>query len=310
MVAFTWRTGLTFYFVCTVLLGVGPAFSLSPSTALAQTPAVGSGATAAQDVPSAASPILSDAETERFLLKAKIIRTTGAGKGVTGSMRATLSDGTLTHDVHIQTVDEHKREFRGSQGTEFDFRDSWTFNVAAYKLDRLLGLNMVPVSVSRSYRSSPAAVTWWVDDVMMDEGTRVKKNARPPHDKVASWTQQLQMMRLFDQLIHNTDRNMGNMLIGHDWRLWAIDHTRAFRKNTKLLSPAQVVRCDREVFERLKALEITVLRRELGRYLDGAQVRAILTRRDAIVDKIESLGPAALFDRDTAPARTDVTFHR
>jgi hypothetical protein len=136
-----------------------------------------------------------------------------------------------------------------------------------------------------------------VDHVMMDEGGRVKKNATPPADKLQYWTEQLHLMRVFDQLIYNTDRNQGNMLIGEDWRLWAIDHTRAFRKHTTLRSPGQVVRCDRTVFERLKALDHETLSRELGRLLDGGQVRAILARRDAIVERLESLGPSALFDR-------------
>jgi hypothetical protein len=249
------------------------------------------------------APALDDADMERFLSKAKILRTQGTGKGVTDSLRATLSDGKLTHDAHIQIIDESRREFRGTQGVEFDFRDSWMFNLAAYKLDRLIGLHMVPVSVARSHRSNRGAVTWWIDNVLMDEGTRVKKNATPPPDKALYWSEQLQMMRLFDQLIYNTDRNMGNMLIGEDWRLWAIDHTRAFRKHTTLRSPTQVVRCDRSVFERLKALDSAVLSRELGKYLDGSQIRSILARRDAIMEKLESLGPAALFDRrDHAPS--------
>jgi hypothetical protein len=181
------------------------------------------------------------------------------------------------------------------RGTEFNFRDSWTFNVAGYKLDRLLGLHMVPVSVSRRYRSKPSAFTWWVDDVAMDEGDRLK-NKTPPPDSV-SWNQQMQMVRLFDQLIYNVDRNMGNLLITKDWRVWAIDHTRAFRTHDELKAPNNVTRCDREVFQRLKDLNSDTLKRELGRYLDTWQIRALLARRDAIVKRIESLGPSGLFDR-------------
>ena len=81
-----------------------------------------------------AAPVLSDAEIERFLLDARIVRTGRTEKGITGSIRATLTDGTRTHDAHIQTVDESKREFQSSRSVEFNFRDSWTFNVAGYKL--------------------------------------------------------------------------------------------------------------------------------------------------------------------------------
>ena len=168
--------------------------------------------------------------------------------------------------------------------------------MAAYKLDRMIGLNMAPVSVASRYRSKPAAFTWWVDDVLMDEGDRLKKNVQAPDNRL--WNQQLQMMRLFDELIANTDRNLGNILYSKDWRLWAIDHTRAFRKHTSLKRPAQIARCDRQVFERLKALDKDTLKRELGKYLDDGHIKSILARRDLIVQKLETLGPTALFDRE------------
>ncbi len=279
-----------------VALLLAGAVATSPAVASAHTQQPP--ATAPDVGPIAApAPVLTDAEMERFLKEAKIIRTKGTSKGVTNSTQATLFDGTLTHDAHIQIIDEHKREFRTSAGVEFDFRDSWTFNVAAYKLDRLIGLNMVPVSVQGRFRSNRASITWWVDDVMMEEGGRLKKKVETPEDKKRFWNQQLYMMRLFDQLIYNTDRNMGNMLIGTDWRLWAIDHTRAFRKFNTLKTPAYVTRCDRAVFEGMKALTLDVLKRELGPYLDDGQIKAILTRRNVIVAKLESLGPTALFDR-------------
>jgi hypothetical protein len=266
-------------------------------------PAAAGASAPAPAAPAAPAPVvLTDADMEQFLRKAKIVRQRGAGKGVTGSIRATMSDGTITHDAHIQTVNEHKREFRGGNTVEFDFKDSWTFNVAAYKLDRLIGLNMVPVSVPGRLRSDRAAVTWWVDDVMMDEGGRIKQKAEPPAEKAQYWREQLSLMRIFDQLIYNTDRNLGNMLIGSDWRLWLIDHTRAFRNHSTLRSPTHVVMCDRAVLERLKALNTDVLKRELSEYLDNAQLKGILDRRDLIVARVESLGPAALFDREAGAA--------
>ena len=243
----------------------------------------------------APSSIASDAEIEEFLLKADVVKTKGTSKGVTGSLQATLNDGKMTHDAHIQFIDESKREFQTGKGTEFNFRDSWTFNVAGYKLDRLIGMNMVPVSVSRRYQSKPSAFTWWVDDVAMDEGDRLKNKIAPPEP--ISWNHQMQMVRLFDQLIYNMDRNVGNLVITKSWRVWAIDHTRAFRTHETLKSPESVSRCDRQVFEKLKALDKDSLKREMGSVLDEWQIRSLLARRDLIVKRIESLGPAALFDR-------------
>jgi hypothetical protein len=264
----------------------------------------------APPVPATAAPVaasatkLSDAEMEQFLLKAKVGKTRGASKGVTGSLRATLSDGKLTHDAHVQTIDEHLQQFAGSNGgVEFDFRDSWTFNLAAYKIDRLIGLNMVPVSVARRHDYQEAAYTWWLDDVMMDEQERLKRkeekkpglSGEPPDSEI--WNQQMQMVRLFDQLIANIDRNLGNLIITKDWRLWPIDHTRAFRTNRQLKTPGNVTRVERGVLERMKALNRETLRKETGKYLTTFQIDAVLARRDAIVKRIDELGPGAVFER-------------
>ena len=268
-----------------LVVGIGAAYDASSVRAQS--------APATQAAASAATP--NDAAIEEFLLKAQVVKTKGISKGVTGSLQATLSDGTMTHDAHIQMIDESKREFQTGKGTEFNFRDSWTFNVAGYKLDRLIGMNMVPVSVSRRYQSKPAAFTWWIDDVAMDEGDRLKNKIAPPDS--TSWNKQMQLVRLFDQLIYNMDRNMGNLLITKDWNVWAIDHTRAFRTHETLKVPENVTRCDRQVFEKLKQLDKDSLKREMDSMLDEWQIRSLLARRDLIVKRLESLGPAALFDR-------------
>lgn len=242
-----------------------------------------------------AIPALTDARMEDFLLHAKVGKTRTLGKGVTLALRATLSDGALTHDAQVQQVDEKRVQFETGRGVEFNFRDSWTYNVAAYRLDRLIGLNMVPVSVARRYGNERAAFTWWVDDVMMDEGQRLKQHRDAPD--TSRWNQQMQLVRLFDQLIANTDRNLGNLLVTSDWRIWPIDHTRAFRLNRQPKSPGNITRCDRQVLERLKRLDKPALRKVLGDLLSGDEIDALLARREAIVKQLEAAGPSALFSR-------------
>jgi hypothetical protein len=240
-------------------------------------------------------PSLTDAQIEEFLQHAKIVKTRTIGKGVTLSMRATLQTDALTHDAQIQQIDERKQQFDTGRGMEFNFRDSWMYNVAAYRLDRLIGLNMVPVSIIRRYDNERASFTWWVDDVMMDEGVRLKQQRTAPD--VERWNEQVQMVRVFDQLIANTDRNLGNMLITNDWRVWPIDHTRAFRLNRQPKSPKNITRCDRQVLERMKQLDKPTLQHALSDVLTGDEIDALLARRDAIVKQLEAAGPAVLFTR-------------
>jgi hypothetical protein len=241
------------------------------------------------------APSLSLEQKEAFLKSAKVLRTRSPGKGVTGTLRATLTDGTLTHDASIQTIDQSMREFRTNRGTELNFVDSWRYNVAAYRLDRLLDLGMIPPSIERSYDGEPGAFTWWVDDVLMDEGARLKEKVAAP--SIQSWNEQMWVVRLFDQLIYNVDRNLGNLLIDKQWRVWMIDHSRAFRLNDKVKTPGNLARCDRAVFDRLKALDQPALKTAMGDYLTAPEIKAMLARRAEIVAVIEKAGSGGLFDR-------------
>ena len=244
---------------------------------------------------SAAAPVPSDQEMEQFLLNAKVVKTTSEKKGITGTTHATLSDGTLTHDASIQTIDEAKAKFEGVAGTEYNFKDSWMFNVAGYRLDRLIGLHMVPVSVPRKLGTKMASYTWWIDDVQMDEQDRLERKIKSPDPD--SWNEQMRLVRVFDQLIYNVDSNLTNLLITKDWRIWAIDHSRAFRQHHQLKTAANLTFCDRQLLERMKALDRPTLDKAMQDVLTPFEIEAILARRDVIVQLFESKGPSALFDR-------------
>lgn len=240
-----------------------------------------------------------DDQKEEFLLNAKIGRTVTLGQGVTLSSRAEMVHEGIEHDAQVQSVNISKPSYATPRGYELNFKDSYKFNIAAYRLNRLLGMGMVPVSVPRMVRGKASAVTWWVDDVAMTEKTRYLKKLNPP-DRTR-WNQQMYNVRVFDQLIYNTDRNLGNLIITNTWKIWMIDHTRAFRIHERLEKPQNLLKCGRELFDAMKALSREEVNRELGKHLTGTEIKALLARRDLIVelfeDKIrEKSESAVLFD--------------
>jgi hypothetical protein len=251
--------------------------------------AIWAGPVLAQSVADAQRPALSPAEVEEFLLKARITAKKGGLKGVTDAYRVTLSDGRTTHDAQVQQVDIFKTRFEaGPQFTEFNFRDSYRYNVAAYRLARLLGLSNVPVSVVRTVDGKPAAVTWWLDDVAMDEGGRMKL---APALRVGPSPQRtlahMNIVAIFDELIQNRDRNSGNLLWAKDWTLWMIDHTRGFRTERKLLKPESLERCERDLFTALRGLSVSALSEAVGDTLLENEIAAVIGRRDLLVQLFE-----------------------
>jgi hypothetical protein len=230
---------------------------------------------------------LSLEEKEEFLTTARIISRETLAEGVTGSTRAKMSDGGLSHDAHIQTVDIFKSVFTSSLGTELNFRDSYKMNVAAYRLAKLLGLgHMVPPAVSRKLDGVSGAYSWWVDNAQMTERERYFDKKRPPNPN--TWSQQMFIVRLFDQLIYNVDRNLGNLVIDTDWNLHMIDHTRSFRLHRRLKNPENLRRCDRQLLESLNKLDSEALNRELKPMVGTPEINAILARRNEIVKLFET----------------------
>jgi hypothetical protein len=227
---------------------------------------------------------------EAFLRDARFVSMKTLGMGVTGSKKAMLDDGTTQHAAHVQTINESKASFQGTRGTEINFRDSYKYNVAAYELAKLLGIDyMVPPSIERKTPGAAGAVTWWVDDVAFTDLDRRKQNVEPPDTN--SWNKQMNIVHVFDQLIYNTDRNLGNLLITKDWKLWMIDHTRAFRTFKQCADKRMLRQIDREFLNHLRTLDRPTVTSRLSAYLTKMEIDGLMARRDEIV---------SLFDQQIA----------
>jgi len=255
----------------------------------------------AAQTPAAPTPVtLTPAQMETFLLRAKIVRSRRIGTGVTGSLRATLSDGTLTHDAQIQYVNQTRSLFQApGVAAELNFKDAYRYNIAGYRLAVLLGLDNVPMSVERRVDGKGAALTWWIDDVMMDEKERLAKDAHGPDPERTAV--QTHLMRVFDELISNRDRNMGNLVWTTDWKMWMIDHTRAFRLGDELQRPAALLRVERSLLDNMRRLTAAEVAKAVGSYLTKAEVGAVIERRDVIVKwfdaKVAERGEASVLYR-------------
>jgi hypothetical protein len=92
---------------------------------------------------------------------------------------------------------------------------------------------------------------------------------------------------MFDDLISNSDRNKGNLLVDDEWHLFLIDHSRAFVTDLKL--PQELQNIDRRLWERMLALDEAGLRSSMGKWLDNRQISSMLRRRDAMKKKIDAL---------------------
>jgi hypothetical protein len=235
---------------------------------------------------------LTPAAQRAFLETAKVIDSRPIGRGITGSLRLTLSDGVVTHDAAFQSVDqtstdEDRRQGRRRAG-ELNFVDSYRYNIAAYEIARLVGLDaMMPVTVERRWNGRVGSLAWWVDDVLMDEAEREKSPEQPPSP--LEFSRQRQRMFVFAELVRDMDRNKGNVLYTKDWRVIMIDFTRAFRLDHAIRTPEVLQQCDRTLYARLQTLTADDVRQPVGRHLTAAEQRALMARRALIVERVAAL---------------------
>ncbi|HSD65592.1 MAG TPA: hypothetical protein VLF95_02770 [Vicinamibacteria bacterium] len=220
---------------------------------------------------------------ETFLKTAEVVRKKALSLGITHSDQYTLSDGTRTCRAIWKTIDEFKRGVTSLEGggVIVDFADSWKHEVAAYELDKLIGLGLVPPTVERRFGRTAGSLQMWVEGAM-SEADRKEKHASPPDAK--AWNEQMYKVRLLHQLTDNTDfRNIRNVLSDPSFRVYAVDCSRGFTIYGDLRAAKELVRFPRATLERLRGLDRPTLDAKLRPWLNGAQIEGILKRRDKIL---------------------------
>lgn len=225
---------------------------------------------------------LDDDALEQWLEQAEVVSTEELDTGITNPHRVTLrKDGVELRAVFKQLSTDFGIQNRSRAMNE---SDRFEYELAAYKLDRLLGLDMVPVTVPRTIKSRRGVLQFWVDD-SINLRKMVEQKLQP-----TGWCDtepQYNLMNVFDVLIHNTDRTQENALFTQEWMLVLIDHTRAFptfSKNPVLLYRGEV-QVPPALAARLMTLNREMLQEALGPYLHRWQIDALLKRRDQLLNE-------------------------
>jgi hypothetical protein len=231
---------------------------------------------------------LGDAQIERVLSEGKVVHVKDLATGVTRPKRVWIELEGITASAGFKSVDIQQPGLSRMAGgkAEMNFSDRHEYERAAYLLDRRLGMNMVPVAVLREVEGEVGALTAWVDGTITEKDRQDEGIGLP----TGKYETEVAVMRLFDALILNVDRNAGNVLYRtSDWRIFLIDHSRAFRLEKKLpeLFEEQAILVTREIYANLRSLESQELEELLEDTVTRFQIKSLIVRRDKIVQRIE-----------------------
>ena len=202
--------------------------------------------------------------------------------GVTRPSRAYFEPGGLAESMAWKAI---------TPGIKNGYFESYRSEIAAYELDKLLGLQMVPPTVERQVnREVGAAVLWASPTRSFKElgGVPGQKGvAAPPGARIPEWNRQIVRAKMFDNLIANRDPNLGNWLVDGDWHLILIDHSRSFTTMKTLVHGMDNI--DRSLWEKFRALDETTLQTAVGKWMGRSEARAILDRRDRMQKEIDRM---------------------
>lgn len=239
---------------------------------------------------------MSDDELEQFLRTAEVTHIEPIPEGITKPRRVTLEKDGITLHAVFKYVDLREERLGGIVTA---IGDRWGYELAAYRLDRLLGLDLVPVTVERALEGRPGSLQFYVegmvnwiqvlaDNLSTDEGCPMRR--------------QYELLKVFDALIFNQDRSQQNLTFQRDiWRLTLIDHSRAFEAERRL--PKTILKYQDflvvrpALARRLETLTRADLDETMTPYLSSPQISAILKRRDRLLKNYRATG------EEVVPAR-------
>ena len=232
-----------------------------------------------------------DAKWEEFLKTAPIVgqeQMTGP-ESVTNPWRLTLEKDGVKHDGIWKDIENRTTRYP----------DSWKWEIAAYKIDRLIGLNMVAPTVERRFNEKRGSLQLWIESEMSLK-KKTDENIKMPSYKVFYWNRATYLERAFDNLIANDDRHMNNIRITKDWRMYLIDHSRSFRTSGKFTTELiyrkggkegdkLMSELPRPFVDKLRSITDADIRAAVGEYLTDEEITSVLKRRDLILKEVDRL---------------------
>jgi hypothetical protein len=231
-------------------------------------------------------PFQNDEEIEHYLANATLVSMKRIPVGVSDPRKLLLAGDGLRVNAVFKDIDDQQKKVRDQKKFYLHWRDWFGYDIAAYRLDRLLNLNRIPPVIQRTIKHRPGSVQIWLQGVITET---MRRDAGHDPPNVGRYNQQKDIMHVFDNLVANRDSNLGNTLIDGNWRLWFIDCSRCFGASPDLLYLEAITHCERDLYESLKALDRAEVDKQLSEYLSAAEIEALLTRRDKIVAHIEQL---------------------
>lgn len=217
--------------------------------------------------------------TEKVLREAKVEKIDKERLGGrTNPWLITLADGTQKTLAIFRHVDRRRPH---------PLPDSYKYDLAAYALTKLLGVELVPPAVERKIQGLEGSLQIFLETCVREKD-RKRKKLEPPNPE--SFAKALEAAKVFENLAYDECQDADDLYVHReDWRVCRVDFSEAFAPVPELLPGCRITVCSRKLYEGLLKLDEEAVRPALGGYLSQEEIEALLARKDLIVERIKSL---------------------
>jgi len=228
---------------------------------------------------------------EAFLREAKIVAENQLSfeQGVTQPWQLTLRQG----DIVAGAL------WKNPSGVRGGYWEGWKYEIAAYLLDKLLDVAMVPPTVEKTFAGNAGSCQLWLERTSLYRDLAAKGQDLAPF-QTDGWKKAGYVAQLFDNLIGNEDRHMGNVLVTSDFRAILIDHSRTFRTTKSFVKgipfseknvPAENLmrKLPRILVRKTFALSEEAVRDAVGDLLTDDEIGAVMARKKLLVLEVRRI---------------------
>lgn len=232
---------------------------------------------AVREVPSASEALKDPGEIEEYLRSAVAAFVIPGGAGRTDPWKVRMDRGGIVRWAQFKYIDRPRPAA---------IPDSYRYELAAYAIDKHLGLGFVPPVVERAINDYHGSLQVFVDGAIRESE---RKRRSVILDDAEAFDEAMADLKVFINLVHDrcdVERDRDILIQNGTGKVFAVDFSQAFDPKADPIPGCDILRCSRALWQKLKNWDLDEVDRLVGVYLNGEELRALHARVGATLGVI------------------------
>ncbi len=217
-------------------------------------------------------------ELEEYLRTAKVTSIEiKESEGRTAPWEVSLDDGKIQRRGRFKHIRRSRPHI---------LPDSYHYEIAAYELTKLLGIQIIPPVIEREINDMMGSLQMYVEGCFR-LSNKNKADLIPPED--AKFGYSLEELAVLENLSYCVRNDKDILVHEKTWHVCRVDFSEAFEPKMNLIPSSEITRCSRKFFKGLTNLNNDNVRSKLKDHLNDDEIKALLKRKCLVLEKLNDL---------------------